>query len=135
ANHANLTWRLWVANHPIAAALLSGFVATHIAPIIGYFFGGVGLPQFIWPIVNGHDVLPDASATAQFWIGEVFIHGMDGVVFTLIYAVVMFPMFSPLFGRKVNPATNMGKALLFGIILATISAGFLTPYVYEAGAD
>lgn len=71
ANRANSTWRLWVSNHPIAAALLSGFVATHIATIIGYFFGGVGLPQFIWPIVNGRVVLPKGSPTEQFVIGEV----------------------------------------------------------------
>jgi hypothetical protein len=133
-NHADHSWRLWVTNHPIGAALLSGFVATHIATLIGYFFGGVGLPQFIWPIVYGRVVLPHASATAQFVVGEVFIHGMDGVVFTLIYAVVLFPLFSKLVGYRVNPATNMARAVLFSLILGTISAGFLTPYVYEAGA-
>lgn len=133
-NHADHTWRLWVSNHPIGAALLSGFVATHIATLIGYFFGGVGLPQFIWPIVNGRVVLPHASPTAQFVVGEVFIHGMDGVVFTLIYAVVLFPLFARLVGHRVTPATNMVRAVLFSLILGTISAGFLTPYVYEAGA-
>lgn len=132
-NRADFTWRLWVSNHPIAAAALSGFIATHIATIFAYFFGGISLPQLIWPIANGNVVLPHSSPATQFVIGEVFIHGMDGVVFTIIYAVALFPLSAPLFGRHVNAWTNMGKGILFGLILGTFSAGFLTPYVYEAG--
>jgi len=127
---ANRSWRIWVTRHPIAAALLSGFAATHVATIIGYFLPGIGLPELNWPVVNGNIVVPHASAAVKFVIGELFIHGMDGVVFTLIYAVVIFPMLSPLFGYKVTPITNMAKAIIFGMVLATISAGFLTPYVY-----
>lgn len=128
--HANLSWRIWVTRHPIAGALLSGFVATHIATIFGFWMGGVGLPQLNWPVTNGEVVLPKASATAQFVIGEVFIHGLDGVVFTLIYAIAIFPLFSRLLGGSVSALANMAKGFVYGAVLATISIGFLTPYVY-----
>lgn len=109
---------------------MAGFVATHIATIFGYFFPGIGLPQLNWPIVNGNVVLPKASPVAKFVIGEVFIHGMDGVVFTLIFAIVLFPLLSPIVGYRVNPMANLAKAVIFAMVLATISVGFLTPYVY-----
>jgi hypothetical protein len=128
--HANRSWRIWLTRHPIAGALLSGFVATHIATIFGYWFPAIGLPQLNWPIVNGNVVVPGASPVAKFVIGEVFIHGLDGIVFTLIYAIVLFPLLSPVVGRRVNPLANMVKALIFCLVLATIAAGFLTPYAY-----
>lgn len=128
--YANQTWRIWLTRHPVAGSLLSGFVATHIATILGFWFPAIGLPQLNWPIVNGHVVLPHASPVAQFVVGDVFIHGLDGMIFTLIYAIVLFPLFSPLVHRQVTPKANLIKALIFGIILSTIAAGFLTPYAY-----
>jgi len=127
---ANFRWRVWVTRHPIAGALLSGFVATHIATIFGFWMPGIGLPQLNWPVTNGNVVLPHASDTAKFVIGEVFIHGMDGVVFTLIYAIAIFPLFTRLVGGSVSAIANMAKGFGYGAVLATISIGFLTPYVY-----
>ncbi len=129
-NHANRSYRIWVTRHPIASALLAGFAATHIATLFGYFFPGIGLPQLNWPIVNGNVVLPKASPVAKFVVGELFIHGMDGIVFTLIYAIVIFPLLSPIVRYRVDPVANMIKAVIFALVLATISVGFLTPYVY-----
>ena len=83
-------------------------------------------------MVNGNVVLPTASDPVKFVIGEVFIHGIDGVVFTLIYAIVLFPILSRLMGGAVSSAANMAKGILYGLVLATISVGFLTPYVYYA---
>lgn len=127
---ANRTWRLWVTRHPIAGALLGGFVATHIATIFGFWMGGIGLPQLNWPVVNGNVVLPKASEPVKFVVGEVFIHGLDGVVFTLIFAVVLFPLLTRLMRGNLSGPANMAKGLIFGLALATISIGFLTPYVY-----
>lgn len=132
AGNANRSWRIWVTRHPIGASLLAGFVATHVATVIGYWMEGIGLPQLNWPVVNGNVVLPKASAVAKYVVGEVFIHGMDGVVFTLIYAVVLYPMLIRLMGSRINPLTNMACALIFGLVLGTISNGFLNPYVYFA---
>jgi hypothetical protein len=128
---ADRAWRVWVTKHPIGGALISGFIATHIATVFGLWFHGIGLPDLDWPISNGAVVVPKASPPVQFAIGE-FIHGFDGLVFTLIFAVFLFP----LFGRFVNPAANMIKAIVFGLLLGTLSAGFLVPYVYypHAGA-
>ncbi|MGH9101626.1 MAG: hypothetical protein ACRDYD_01360 [Acidimicrobiales bacterium] len=126
ADGAALSWRVWVTKHPIAAALLSGFVATHIATIIGYWLKGIGLPQLNWPVVNGNVVLPHASDPVKFVIGEVFIHGLDGVVFTLIFALFLYPLLR----GHVSPAWNMARALVFALLLGTLSNGFMNPYVY-----
>lgn len=131
AANANRAWRVWVTRHPIGGALIAGFVATHIATVIGFWLKGIGLPQLNWPVVNGDVVLPPHSSTvSKFIIGYVFIHGLDGVVFTLIFAIVLFP----LMGSKVTPAMNMGKALFFSLLLGTLSIGFMVPYVYVAHA-
>jgi hypothetical protein len=124
------TFRVWVTRNPIKGALLAGFVATHIATMTGFWLPGIGLPQLNWPVANGNVVLPHASETVKFIIGEVFMHGIDGVVFTLIFAIVWFPLMSPLVGRRVTPAANMAKALIFGLALGTLALGFITPYVY-----
>jgi hypothetical protein len=118
-------WRVWITKHPIGGAALAGFMATWIATIFGFWLGGIGLPQLNWPIANGSVVLAKSSAAVQFTAGE-FIHGIDGIVFTIIVATFIFPML----GRARTPAANMGRALLFALVLATLSAGFLVPYVY-----
>lgn len=127
---ANRTYRIWVTRHPIAGALLGGFVAVHIATIFGYFMGGIGLPQLNWPLVNGNVILPKASDPVKFVMGEVFIHGLDGVMFTLIYAIALFPFLTLLMRGNLSATANMAKGVIFGVLLATISIGFLTPYVY-----
>ena len=122
---ANVAWRVWVTKHPVGGALISGFVATHIATVFGLWFHGIGLPNLNWPVANGAVVDPTGSIPVQFALGE-FIHGIDGLVFTLIFALFLFPLFK--WGN--SSAGNMAKALIFSMVLATISAGFLVPYVY-----
>jgi hypothetical protein len=133
AANANRAWRVWVTRHPIGGALIAGFVATHIATVIGFWFKGIGLPQLNWPVVNGNVVLPAGTSTvSKFIVGEVFIHGLDGLVFTLIFAIILFP----LMGSRVTPVMNMAKAVFFSLLLGTLSIGFMVPYVYlpHAGA-
>ena len=55
--------------------------------------------------------------------------------------LALIPVFAcaalfPLLGKVVTPAANMAKAIFFGLVLATLSSGFLVPYVYfpHAGA-
>lgn len=122
---ANLYWRVWVTRHPIGGALISGFVATHIATVFGVWFHGIGLPDLNWPVANGAVIDPKGSFVAQWMLGE-FVHGLDGLVFTLIFALFIFPLFKWGF----SSGANMGKAMIFALVLATISAGFLVPYVY-----
>jgi len=118
-------WRSWVTEHPIGGAAIVGLVATWIATIFGFWFPGIGLPQLSWPLTNGFVVLAKSSAAVQFSAGE-FIHGIDGVVFVIFFAL----FFLPRLGRSGSPAMNMARALLFALVLGSISAGFMVPYVY-----
>ena len=129
--NAGHSWRVWMTRRPIAGAVLAGLVAGQITTVFGIWFHGIGLPDLDWPIANGAVVDPKASIAVQFSIGE-FIHGIDCIVFALIFALFIFP----LLGKVVTPAANMAKAIFFGLVLATLSAGFLVPYVYfpHAGA-
>jgi len=124
-------WRVWLTRHPIAGAALIGAMATWVATIFGFGLRGVGLPQINWPIANGSVVLPKSSAAVQFSAGGL-IHGIDGVVFTMIFVVFVYP----LLGQSRAPAANMARGIFFGVVLATLTAGFLVPYVYypHAGA-
>lgn len=124
---ASVQWRAWVRRHPFAAAAIAGVVATQMATIVGYFFNAVGLPQLNWPAVNGALVLPGGTPGAQFAAGA-FVHHIDGVVFALLFAVLVW--------RKIplpnTSAGNVGKGVIYSLVLAIISAGVLVPYAYFA---
>lgn len=106
-------------------------MATHIATVSGYWFHGVNLPDLGWPNFNGLLLLgPDASPLAQFWAGADF-HMFTGICFALFYAFIVHP-------RLPGPNTmsgNLKKALLFGIVLATLSAAWWVPQLFNQQAD
>ncbi|HXQ18804.1 MAG TPA: hypothetical protein VN781_04175 [Acidimicrobiales bacterium] len=118
-------WRSWVTKHPVAGAALVGAIATWVATIFGFWLGGIGLPQLDWPIANGHVVLPSSSSAVQFSAGGL-IHGLDGIVFTVLFVVFVFPML----GRSRTSAANLARGVFFGLLLGTLVAGFVVPYVY-----
>lgn len=125
-------WRRWVRDRPISAAVLIGIVATQMATLVGYFMNVVGLPQLNWPRVNGGLVLPDGSPGAQ-WAAGAFVHHIDGVVFTIIFAALLWH-------RMPGGATSRGnliKGLIHGTMLGLTSIAFLTPYAYfpKVGID
>ena len=51
-------WREWATAHRMAAALLGGVVATHIATVFGFMEVGVGLPRLDWLTTNGVFYMP-----------------------------------------------------------------------------
>jgi len=96
--------------------------------IVGNLVSGVGLPALDWPLTNGATIDPKGSFVAQFAIGGIF-HALDCLVFALVFALFVFP----LIGKVVSPGMNMLKALGFSLVLATVSAAFLVPFVYYKG--
>jgi hypothetical protein len=126
--NAGKAWRVWVTQHPIGAAMWAGVVGGQIATLWGIWLPGVGLPALDWPLTNGVTIDPKGSFVAQFAIGGLF-HALDCLVFALVFALFVFP----LIGKVVTPAMNMLKAVGFSMVLATISAAFLVPFVYYKG--
>jgi len=118
-------WRAWVAVHPIGSSMLAGAVATQFATVFGIWFKGFGLPQLNWPTANGQLIIPTASAGAQYFAGAIS-HFADGVFFALLFAL----LFHPLVPLRNTLLGNLIKALLYGTVLALISAAWWVPAVY-----
>jgi hypothetical protein len=117
-------WRAWASTHPIGSSLLAGAVATQFATVFGIWFRGFGLPTLNWPAVNGLLIIPTASPGAQYAAGELS-HFADGVFFALLFAL----LFHPLVPLRNTLLGNLIKALIYGTILAIISAAWWVPYV------
>lgn len=130
---ATSSWRRTVTERPLAGALVAGFVATHIATVTGYWYHGLaltsgeGFPDLGWPAFNGLLLIPDEGGLAQFWAGTVY-HLFTGLSFSFVYAFLLFPMFR----GKNSVGGNIVKALVFALVLATISAVWWVPQLFPA---
>jgi len=109
-------WRAQVTQHRVAYALLSGFLATHIATITGYWYPVWNWPKMDYGVLNGIILVPKEDATTQFVIGMIAHYG-TGMCFALIYAFLIHPLLP---GPSSVPA-NVLKALAFGMLLATFA--------------
>jgi hypothetical protein len=127
ASTETLEFRSAVSRSRLVTALVAGFVATHIATVTGYWFHGINLPDLGWPNFNGILLLgKDASPLAQFWAGTVY-HDLTGISFALFFAFIFHPRI-----RIANSTGgNLAKALIFGILLATISAIWWVPQLFN----
>lgn len=123
---AQARYRDWVTGHRLAAAFLTGFIATHMATIIGFWLPSIGLPELNWPSVNGALYLPGAGAGATFWTGAAF-HYADGFMFTIMYVILLHPAMP----WRSTALGNLAKGLLFGSVLAVISLIWMIPRVYK----
>ena len=116
-----------VSNSRLVAALVAGFVATHVATVTGYWYHGINLPDLGWPNFNGLLLLgSDATPLSQFWAGTVY-HALTGICLALFYAFLVHP-------RLPLPNTrggNVWKAIIFGLILATLSAIWWVPQLFN----
>lgn len=122
-------WRAWVVSHPIGSSMLAGAVATQFATVFGIWFTGFGLPSVNWPVANGHLILgvplSEPATAALYFVGELS-HFADGVFFALLFAL----LFHPLVPLRNTLLGNLVKALLYGTVLAVISAAWWVPAVY-----
>ena len=118
-------WRAWASTHPVGSSLLAGAVATQFATVFGIWFRGFGLPVLNWPAVNGQLIIPTASPGVQYFAGAIS-HFADGVFFALLFAL----LFHPLVPLRNTMLGNLIKALLYGTVLALISAAWWVPAVY-----
>jgi hypothetical protein len=119
-------WRAEVTQRRLAYALLAAFVATHMATVSGYWYKIIGIPVLGWPQFNGILLLghPGANATAtqQFWAGSVY-HFLTGVCYGLIFVFLVHPLI-PIRNTVMG---NVGKGLIWGGILGTLSALLWVP--------
>ncbi len=118
-------WRSYVTRHRLVAAVVGGLVATHVATNTGMWYHGIGLPDLNFNWLNGLLVLgnPEMDPTKVFdpvvltLFGGV-VHYAQGVAFALIYAFGIYPLL-PIASTL---AGNFAKAIIWGLILATLSA-------------
>lgn len=120
-------WRRQVADRPVVGALVAGFVAYQIATVTGYWYSGAELDNLDWPAFNGLLILPAAGPGAQFVAGAIF-HALTAMSFALIYALLIHPLL-PWHNTTLG---NLAKALVFGLVLATISALWWVPTLFPA---
>jgi hypothetical protein len=118
-------WRSMVSRSRLLTAFVAGFVATHIATVTGYWYHGIFLEDLDWPAFNGFLIVPNESTLAQFWTGTVY-HYATGISFGLIFAFLIHPLFR---GGN-STAGNIGKAVVFSLVLALLSAAWWVPALF-----
>jgi hypothetical protein len=125
-------FRSAVSNNRLVAALVAGFVGTHMATVTGYWYRmigfkpGEGFVSLDWPVFNGVLIRPNAEfgGPDQFATGWVF-HSLTGFCFTLIFAFLIHP-------RLPAGWSNLIKGLAWGGFLAVLSALWWTPANFPA---
>jgi hypothetical protein len=121
-------WREWMRVHPVLGPAVIGVIATQVATMIGYYMVGWGLPELRWPDFNGFFLATTQEkigSAGSFFAGN-FLHMTDGVVFTILFAALIYDKI-PLPNSTVG---NILKGIIYSTVLGLISIGFLIPYVY-----
>jgi hypothetical protein len=117
-------WRTWVRDHQVAALLLIGLIATHLATLFGYYLPGIGLPDLKWAHFNGAFLgnSTDGDVSGSFINGYI-IHTIDGIAFAVLFGALVR-------SKLTFVKDGILKGVVYGLILGVISIGFLIPYVY-----
>lgn len=125
-------WRRWASQHRVASATLAGLIAVHMSSVLGFWFGGFGLTRLDWNTANGLVYWPKGSPFEIFMVGWTS-HYLDGVVFSVLFAVALHPRMP----WRNTELGNAAKGLVFGTVLAVVALAVLTPLVYAParGAD
>jgi len=127
-------WRLLSNEKPLAVAIAAGVLATHIATIFGYWFHGIGLVNLDFPRFNAYllyraelgaepNAIFDAASSTSRLLTGWGVHLFTGVVWAILYVAVIHPLLGKM--------ANVVKALIWGAILATISALWWVPVLFN----
>jgi hypothetical protein len=124
---ASAWWYDWVNLHRVGAAAIVGVIATQIATYFGYVFPAIGLPTVPWPLFNGVLGAPveEFGTPASYFVGQS-IHFVNGVIFTILYAVLALHVLP----FRNTHGGNIMKGILYSVVLTIISLGLLVPYAY-----
>ena len=118
-------WRSYVTKHRLVAAVVGGLVATHVTTNLGMWYHGIGLPDLNFNWLNGLLVFGNAAMAPTGMMDPVVLtlfgaaaHYTQGIAFALIFAFGIHPLI-PIANSVLG---NIAKALIWGLILATLSA-------------
>jgi hypothetical protein len=126
--------RFLIGKTAAANAIVAGFIATMIATVSGLWFPGVKLPQFDFNALNGRLALgdtafPNNSISIQTWEIGAVIHMIDGVIWAVIFGLVISPVLGVLLKplRPATPTVNLVKGIIWGGVLWLISSALWMP--------
>ena len=118
-------WRDYVTAHRLLVAIVGGLIATHVTTNFGMWYHGLGLPDLNFNYLNGLLVFGNSGMDPKGMQDPVMLtafgagaHYLQGVAFALIFAFGIHPLL-PI---KNTLGGNFAKAIIWGLILGTISS-------------
>jgi hypothetical protein len=118
-------WRRYVSGHRLKVAIIGGLIATHITTNFGMWYHGIGLPDLNFNLLNGFLVFGNSGMGADGVTDPVILtlfggiaHYLQGIAFACIYAFGVYPLLP----GSTTVTGNFVKAIVWGLILATLSA-------------
>ena len=118
-------WRNYVTRHRLIVAIVGGFVATHVTTNFGMWYHGINLPDLNFNLLNGYLVFGNSGMDPKQMSDPLVLtffgagaHYAQGLCFALIYAFGIHPLL-PIANTLLG---NFAKAIIWGLILGTISA-------------
>lgn len=118
-------WRTYATRHRLTAAIVGGLVATHVTTNLGMWYHGIGLPDLNFDYLNGLLVFGNSAMDPKGMMDPVIltafgaaVHYGQGIAFALVFAFGIHPLL-PIANTMRG---NFIKAIIWGLILATLSA-------------
>ena len=118
-------WRNYVTKHRLLVAIVSGLVATHVTTNLGMWYHGIGLPDLNFNYLNGLLVFGNSAQATTGMSDPVILTAFGGLVHYaqgVCFAVLFVFGISPLLPIANTFRGNFIKAIIWGLILATLSA-------------
>ena len=119
------SYRLYVSQHRLKVAIIGGLIATHITTNTGMWYHGLGLPDLNFNWLNGLLVFGNSGMDPKSMMDPVMltlfggiVHYAMGVAFSVVFAFGI----APLLPFKESLSGNIIKAVIWGLVLATLSS-------------